>query len=205
MTERRGLIVASLWAKVGLLGALFDLGEWDRALEVAGEMLSVGRERLDGSLEATARIFRARILTLRGRHDDAGVVEELLAVVRPVEELQVLAPGLVAAAEISAARSDVAGTAAFLEEFAELTRGVAAQYREAHLAEVVRLCMRVGRNPLAARLVDESRGVVLRDRLNVVSARASVMEADGDKGGASGTFAQSAPLPIRTMALYWTV
>jgi tetratricopeptide (TPR) repeat protein len=182
MTERRGLAVASLWAKVGLLGASFDLGEWDRALEIAAEMLSVGRERLDGSLEATARIFRARILTLRGRHDEAGPAEELLAVVRPVEELQVLAP----------ARGDLTSAAAFLEEFAELTRGVAAQYRESNLAEVVRVCTRAGRNELAGRLVDESRGVVLRDRLNVVSARASVMEAGGDNAGAAEMFAEAA-------------
>jgi class 3 adenylate cyclase/tetratricopeptide (TPR) repeat protein len=192
LTERRGLAVASLWAKVGLLGAFFDLGEWDRALEVAEEMLSVGSERLDGSLEGTARIFRARILTLRGRHEDAGAVEELLAVVRPVEELQVVAPGLVAAAEISAARGDVPVTADFLEEFAELTQGVAAQYRESNLAEVVRLCIRAGKKELAAALVDESRGVVLRDRLNVVSARGSVMEAGGDTTGASEAFAEAA-------------
>jgi class 3 adenylate cyclase/tetratricopeptide (TPR) repeat protein len=191
VAERRGLAVA-LWAKVGLLGAFFDLGEWDRALEVAGEMLSVGRERLDGSLEATARIFRARILTLRGRDEDAGAAEELLEVVRPVEELQVLAPGLVVAADISAARGDLAGAAAFLEEFAEVTRGVAAQYREAHLAEVVRLCIRAGRNELAARLVEESRGVVLRDRLYVVSARASLMGEGGDNAGASEGFAEAA-------------
>ncbi|MFL5767500.1 MAG: ATP-binding protein, partial [Actinomycetota bacterium] len=192
LSERRGLAVASLWAKAGLLGVFFDAGQWDRALAVAEEMLSVGRERLDGSLEAAARIFRARIFTLRGRNEDAGAPEELLAVVRPVEELQVLAPGLVAAAEMSVARGDVSHAAAFLEEFAERTGGVAAQYRESSLAEVVRLCMRTGKKELARRLVDGSRGVVLRDRLNVLSATASLMEAEDDVDRAAERFAQAA-------------
>jgi tetratricopeptide (TPR) repeat protein len=192
ITQRRGLVVASLWAKGGSLGPLFDLGEWDRALQVAEEMLSVGSDRLDGSLEALARIARSRILVLRGRLEDAEAPEQLLTSARPVEELQVVAPALVAAARISFARGDTASTTAYLKEFEEATRDVASQYRESYLAEATRLCIATGMRSLAERLLAASRGTVLRDRLNVLSANALIAEATEDVAEAASSFTEAA-------------
>jgi class 3 adenylate cyclase/tetratricopeptide (TPR) repeat protein len=180
ITERRGLVVANLWAKGGSLGALFDSGDWDRALRFCEEMLAVGRERLDGSLDAVARIMRSRIGVRRGHRDLAEGAEDLLAAAHPLEELQVMAPALVTSAEIALAHGAVVDASSYLKEFEEVTRDVAAQYRESQLAEAARLCVRAGEVPLAEQLASESRGVVPRDRLNVLSARAVVAEATGN-------------------------
>ncbi|MDP9295668.1 MAG: hypothetical protein M3O88_03085, partial [Actinomycetota bacterium] len=191
ITERRGLVVANLWAKGGSLGALFDSGDWDRALRFCEEMLAIGRERLDGSLDAVARIMRSRIEVLRGRRELAESAEELLAAARPVEELQVMAPALVTSAEIALADGAVAEASSSLKEFEEVTRDVAAQYRESQLAEAARLCVQAGEVSLAEQLASESRGVVPRDRLNVLSARAVVAEANGNKELAADLFAEA--------------
>jgi hypothetical protein len=140
-------------------------------------MLAVGPELLDGSLDSVARTVRSRIAVLRGHRQDAEEPEALLEAARPVEELQVVAPALLVAAEIADADGERDDAVRYLEEFAEVTHDVAAQYRESQLAALARLCARVGALPLAERLVEESRGVVTRDRLNVSSARAVVAEA----------------------------
>jgi hypothetical protein len=99
-------------------------------------------------------------------------------------------PALVAGAGIALARGD--DPSAHLKEFAEITEGVASQYRESQLAEVVRLCLRAGETELARALVADARGLVLRDRLNVSSARAAVDEAAWKRDEARGFFAETA-------------
>jgi tetratricopeptide (TPR) repeat protein len=184
ITERRGLVVANLWVKGGSLWSLFDMGDWDRTLRTCEEMLAAGPEVLDGSLDSVARIVRSRIALLRGRREDAESAEALLAAARPLEELQAVVPALVVSAEIAFADGKSSDAVDLLEEFAEITRDVAAQYRGAYLAAVARLAVRAGALPLAERLVEESRGVVRKDLLNVSSARAVVAEATGDPAAA---------------------
>jgi class 3 adenylate cyclase/tetratricopeptide (TPR) repeat protein len=191
ITERRGLVVANLWAKGGSLGALYDSGEWDRALRFCEEMLAVGRERLDPSLDAVARTMRSRIAVLRGHRELAESADELLAAARSVEELQVMAPALVTSAAIALVDGAVAEASSYLKEFEEVTRDVAAQYRESQLAEAARLCVQAGEISLAEQFASESRGIVPRDRLNALSTRAVVAEANGSKELAEELFAEA--------------
>src|SRR5207249_11272727 len=107
-------------------------------------------------------------------------------------DLQALAPALAAAAQVSLAAGHVDAAAAFVREFEEATRHVAAQYREWQLPEVVRAAISAGELAIAERLVGQSTGLVERDRLNVLAASAAVAEARGDPREAATRYAEAA-------------
>jgi tetratricopeptide (TPR) repeat protein len=192
ITDRRGVVSQGLYAKCARTGVLFTMGAWDESLSEIDEVLSIGRDRLDGTLFAVAHVTRAKIFVLRGRPEEALGAEELIALARPVEDLQAIAPALAAAAQISLATGEVAAAAAFVREFDEVTRHVAAQYREWQLPEVVRCAIQVGEVALGERLVEQSSGLVERDRLNVLAASAALAEHRGDALSAEARYAEVA-------------
>ncbi len=192
VAERRGVLDQGLSAKAGGVGMLFDLGEWDRALAWATEILALGRDRLDPTIYVSARTAIARIASLRGRPDEAGPPEELLALVRPVEELHVLAPALAVAAHLELQAGRAARALEHLEEFASVTRDVAPEYRESQLAAVVRDCLAAGGRELAGTLTAESSGAVRMHALNVAAANAAISEADGRTAEAATAYAKAA-------------
>jgi class 3 adenylate cyclase/tetratricopeptide (TPR) repeat protein len=180
ITERRGVLSQGLYARCARAGVLFAMGAWDDALVELDEMIDIGRDRLDGTLFAVANVTRSKILLLRGRREDVLGADELMALARPVEDLQALAPALAAAAQISLATGDAAAAAAFVREFEEVTRDVADQYRESQLPEIVRCAIEAGEVNLAERLVDQSSGLVERDRLYMAAASAARAERRGE-------------------------
>jgi class 3 adenylate cyclase/tetratricopeptide (TPR) repeat protein len=192
LAERRGAVDRVQWTKAGGLWLLLALGEWDRAKLWSDDLLAVGRDRLDEALFAVARTVRSQVALRRGLRADADSPEELLALARPVEELQALVPALLVAAELSIVDGDVATAADHLRELERVTRGVAAQYRESQLTAIVRACVEVGELELADRMANESDGVVLRDRINVLAARAVVFEAKGAAATAADAYADVA-------------
>jgi hypothetical protein len=192
IAERRGVIDQGLQMRAGEMGLRFDLGDWDGAIAACDEILAVGSERLDGALLAVTRTMRARIACFRGRSEEADGPEALLELARPVAELHALCPALAVAAELAIADGRRPDAAAYLEEFASVTRGVAAEYRESRLASAARCCVAAGVPSTAQRLVEESKGVVRRDRLNVLSARATLAEARGDVEDAAELYAEAA-------------
>jgi class 3 adenylate cyclase/tetratricopeptide (TPR) repeat protein len=192
IAERRGVVDQGLWTKAGAVALRFDLGDWDRAIGACDEILAVGSERLDRALLAVARTMKSRIAGLRGRSEEADDPETLLALARPVAELHALCPALAVAAELAIADGRRSAAAAYLEEFASVTHGVAAEYRESRLASVARCCVESGVPSLAQRMMEESGGVVRRDRLNVLSARATLAEAAGGAEAAAELYSDAA-------------
>jgi class 3 adenylate cyclase/tetratricopeptide (TPR) repeat protein len=192
VADHRGVVDQGLWAKAGGVAMLIDLGDWDRAVTWAEEILATGRDRLDPALFAASRTAVSRIASLRGRPEGAGDPGALLALARPVGELHVLAPALAQASRLllDAGRGEEA--LELLREFAAVTRGVAPEYRESQLAAVTRACIRVGDPVLAGEMIGESVGATRRNRLNVSSARAAVSEADGDLRSAAAGYAEAA-------------
>jgi len=192
VAERRGVVDQALWTKAGALEMLADLGEWDRAVEWSGELLALGPERVDGALLAVARSVRSGIAARRGRFDEAGSPQDMLSLAPALEEMQVRAPALAAAAELAVAGGDEDLARRCLEEFELVTRGVASQYREARLAPVARACAAVGEVALIEKMIAGSQGLVRRDRLNVASALATLAEARGDAEQAAALYADAA-------------
>ena len=192
VAERRGVVDQGVSMKAKGVGMLFDLGEWDRAVAWATEVLSFGRDRLDPTIYVSARTAISRIASFRGRPEEADPPQELLELARPVEELHVLAPALVVAAHLYLQAGRAAEAIEHLEEFASVTRDVAPEYRESQLAEVVRDCLRAGVGELAGTLTAGSRGAVRLHALNIVSANAAMAEADGKTGDAATGYTSAA-------------
>ena len=179
IAERRGVQSSAAWSKAGALEMLMDAGEWDRAHKWCEELIAQGPDRLDPTLMAVARTVRTHIALLRGRQDETDPPGKLVGLARQVEELHALAPALAVAAELAAAEGDATNAAAFVEEFDRVTRDAAPQYRESRLAELARTCARIGRDDLTRSMLKRSRGLVRRDRLNVLSASAVLEDAAG--------------------------
>jgi class 3 adenylate cyclase/tetratricopeptide (TPR) repeat protein len=175
LAERRGFSTAAQWAKATAVVTLFDLGDWDRALLLCEELLDASEGRLDPTLVVQARVTRSAVALARGvgEVDDP---EQVLAIARNVEELQALVPALVMGAAMAASRSDAATARSLLEEFDEVTRGVAEEYRGSRLAEVARTSVSVGADDLLEQIVSTTEAHSKRDSLQLGTAGAVLAE-----------------------------
>jgi class 3 adenylate cyclase/tetratricopeptide (TPR) repeat protein len=190
--ERHGVVSQHLWSIAGSAGPLFDGGDWDRALARCDELLAVEAGLLDPALRATALVMRARVLVLRGRRDEASDAGEILALAEPLGELQVLAPALMVAAQLTLTDHELERSVGYLTQFAETTRDVAETYRESLLGQVARIGVAVGEVDLVADLVAISGGRTPREDLNVCSAAATVAEARRELAVAERVYADVA-------------
>jgi class 3 adenylate cyclase/tetratricopeptide (TPR) repeat protein len=185
VAERRGIVSQGLWMKGGALEGLFDVGNWDRALQWCEDLLSLGADRLDGTLLSVATSTRSRILLLRGARAEVTGPEEVAALARSIGEMQAVAPGLIAAAELAAAEGTMADAVAYVEELERVTNGVPSYYRESRLGAMARVCAMANDLAPVERMLDAAEGLFRRDRLSAASARAVVAEAMGDPSAAA--------------------
>jgi class 3 adenylate cyclase/tetratricopeptide (TPR) repeat protein len=176
---QRGLTSQGMASRAESVWMLYDLGEWDRLLEDAGEVIGWAREHGGGYSQAIASPYRARVLLQRGRAEELGAeeVEEFLRAARQYKDLQALAPALATGAM---AAGDPVRAAELVEEFYAATRGRSGVYREAHLPDLVQTCVDIERLDLADRLLEGVEGIAPRQRNCVVSARALLAEARGE-------------------------
>jgi class 3 adenylate cyclase/tetratricopeptide (TPR) repeat protein/ribosomal protein L40E len=181
IADRRGVLTQGQWTKAGSMSVLLELGHWDDLERRCEELLAIPPGHLDATVASAARTMLTHVGLLRGARPEPDTGEELLRLARPIGELQVMSPALVVAALASCALGDRAAAARCLEEFVEITRDAAREYRLSQLADVVRLALWSGRLDLAVSTVAESAGeATLRGELNLLSARAAVDEARGD-------------------------
>jgi class 3 adenylate cyclase/tetratricopeptide (TPR) repeat protein len=181
IADRRGVVVQGQWTRAGSLASLFELGRWDDVERRCRELLDAAPGLLDATVASAARTMLTRVQLLRGMPPESRLAEELIELARPIGELQAMSPALIAAALISWALRDREAVGRYLEEFAEITRDAAREWRLSQLAEVVRLAIDSGRLDLAAELVaEDDTHATLRGSVNLVSARAEVAEARGE-------------------------
>ena len=119
-------------------------------------------------------------------------IERLLPLARGIEDLQILAPALVAAALVEVASGDHDAALARLREFDELTDGGPAEYREIQSPEVARIAIAAGDPAVAARIVGDRDVHSRRVQLAVASGLALLEEAAGDLASAEAAFAAAA-------------
>ena len=174
MCHQRGLTNQMMWAKAETVWMLYDLGEWDRMLERADEVLAWDREKGSGYFRAIAGPYRVRVLLHRGKGAKIGTEEvtEFLRFARQADDLQAIAPSLVSAAMVSATAGDTEAATAMIEEFDRRTRDRSSAYREAHLPDLVDICIRIQRLDLADRLLEKTEGHQPRQQHCITSARA---------------------------------
>jgi hypothetical protein len=183
------LFAEAEWLKAESSWELYDLGQWDRLLERAAEVIAWGQEHGAAFPPTLARPYRDRVLVHRGRREEvlAGL-DDLVESARGLEDIQVLAPTLASAA---IAEPDDGRAIAFVEELEERTRDAIA-YREAHLPDVIERCLSAGRPDLAARQLEGVEAISSRHRNCVRSAHALLVEGRSDHETATALFMEAA-------------
>ncbi len=192
VAERNGNVSQGLWTKAARLQLLYELGRDDELLHVADEVLARGKERLDATVWVFAQAYRAEALVELGRADEAIDPAELLGHARAAEDVQAVAPALLAAAALALATGDRPTAVAHVLEFERVTRVAAREYREGILARASRVCVKLGLRDVLHDLVAQSEGIVPHHRCNLASARAALLELDGDLAGAREAYLDAA-------------
>jgi hypothetical protein len=136
--------------------------------------------------------MRAETLLDQGRADEAGDADELLRRARAAEDVQAVAPSLLAAARIAHVRDRDDVAAELVHEFAAVTRDVAREYRETQLAAAARLCVVLGLRDALSEAIDASEGAIPHHRCNVLAARAALLELEGEADAAHTAYLEAA-------------
>jgi len=175
--ERRGLVGWVLWGKAHTVWTLFDLGEWDKLLDVAEELVAWDQAHGRSYTTAMALPFKAHVLATRGDTDAAAaLVDDFMDRAREIADPQVVAPAAVAAAFIEHVHGDGEAALAFVREYESATQ-VRPVFRSQFLAEAVRVC---AAESGAGRAEALTRGVVAdtaRSRAALATARLVIAEA----------------------------
>jgi tetratricopeptide (TPR) repeat protein len=182
-TERRGLGEGTAWMRSATLVPLLDVGRWDEAVDTANALIAWERDHGGQYLSETAHQVKARVLLWRGEVDAARVLaQELLPRARAIDDLQLLMPVLTVAAAVEQAVGQPTAARALVEEVRQLVadRGGGRWYLGQHIAELVRVCLAVGQRATAEALAAQAHHGVPRNQHGLLTARATLAEADGD-------------------------
>ncbi|MGZ5350032.1 MAG: ATP-binding protein [Actinomycetota bacterium] len=194
LAGRHGYVTQVQWARMGQLETLFDLGEWDRVLDIAREM-----EKWDLPLERRsqvgvyAHLFESWVRLRRG-HDEGldALVAELLADARRIELPEYLSPALILACEVRRLRGDAIGALQALDEFMAVTT-TAPAYRTFLLPVVVRALVAMGRIDTADEVMPPVSEVrTWRQRVSYTTAEAVIAEGRDDVETAAAKYTQAA-------------
>jgi tetratricopeptide (TPR) repeat protein len=190
--ERRGIRGQAMWSRAESLWLLYDLGDWDEVLARSSALRAWGAERGDSQVETVGRLYEARVLIQRGQTGPAAdLVDPALPVARRIEDLQILAPTVLVAIQIAAARGDADGARDLLKEFDAVTEDGPVEYREVQCLEAVRCALELGERALAERLVRDRPAHHWRARTTVTAARALLAEASGEIRDALAGFSEA--------------
>ncbi|HEX9122675.1 MAG TPA: AAA family ATPase [Actinomycetota bacterium] len=190
--EVRGFTTMAMWAEGGALEALFDLGDWDRVLRIAGDMLEWEQAHGATRVGTVALIYRSWVFLRRGELEPvAATAEGLLARARDIQYAEYLAPSLLVVAELRYRQGDLEGSAGLLDEFLEATEDQP-DYRRMFLPVAVRVLIRIGQVGRAEELVDGAgEPTATRQELSLLTCRAILAEHGGDLARAEELYARS--------------
>jgi tetratricopeptide (TPR) repeat protein len=188
----RGLTHNFFWLQMESLWKLFELGEWDQLLARATAVIDWDRAQGESRISHASRCAVAAVLVRRGRAAEAKELADVfLPAARRTGETQTLAPALVCAATIEAARGELSGAIELLEELGEQTRDRSPIYRALWLPDAIRSCAAARQLELAHRLLTGFDVVAPRHVYGVLTARATLAEAEGDLAGALAAYSDA--------------
>ncbi|MBA2311868.1 MAG: AAA family ATPase [Actinobacteria bacterium] len=177
----RGAFEDTTWLKAEATWMRFDLGEWDRLLADAGEV--VAQAKLSGAAQMTAIVLpcKAHVIALRSKSSEAAALEpRYMVLARDIGDLQVLVPALRVAAVVRAGIGDSAGVCELGREFAQSTED-SPGWRARHLPDIIRALVASRQLESAIELLVAERDVFsARDRHSALTAKAIVTEAKGE-------------------------
>jgi len=167
------------WAQAEVMWVDYDLGEWDAVLDSADRLI----DRWEGEetqLRPWAQSYKAKVLGWRGDVNQAAdLVDTYLPAIRRIEDLQLLAPGLITAARIEFDRGSHSVARELLEELDAVIKGKTAGYRDFALAEAVRILAALGEMEKAEDWLADSSGAAWRHEISRDTAAAIIAEAHG--------------------------
>ena len=175
--ERRGLEQASAWSESEMTRVLYELGEWTELLERSDRLMAPDSRLKHSQGVIFAAANRAMVLAAQG-NVAADAIEPFLERARSIGDLQVKIPALVAAMVVARRQNVPAKEIPLIEEFESATMHRPTDRGD--LPAVVRVAIWAGRPDIAARLVEQTAGTVMRIELAVAGAHAEVEEATGD-------------------------
>ena len=189
----RGFRTMAVWAQGGALESLFDLGDWDRVLRTAAEMLLWEREHGPTRVSVIALTYRGWVHLRRGGIEEAAsTAQEVLPLAREIGYADYLAPPLVLSAEVALLQGQDALAREHLRDFVRVTAETD-DYRTMLLPLVVRALVGLGDVGEAVELVEGVRSPsTVRLQLSLLSSRATVAEARGDLARAADLYREAA-------------
>jgi tetratricopeptide (TPR) repeat protein len=191
--ERRGLTFWRMWIRAWELGVLFEIGEWDRLLSDAKEVLDWDPEKGRSTFGVGALLCEAEVLAYRDRGPEAlELVDRFLPRARDMGDPQVLAPALAIAAVVYGALGDRVAAARAVDELAASGPQRTTWVRSLFLQIEVRALTEAGRiGDAKARMVHADR-TTPRGRLTVLTSEAVLAEAAGDLESAEARYREAA-------------
>jgi class 3 adenylate cyclase/tetratricopeptide (TPR) repeat protein len=190
--ERHGLTLPVMWAKAETLWPLFDLGQWDELLRIAGDLIEGGRREGGGQVTVVALTYMAYVFVCRGDvHQAHGLAEQFLPRAREIRDPQVLVPAVAVVSLIEHTRGNHGATVRLIEEIEEVTRDRSV-FRSRHLPEAVRVSAAAGAIGLAERMLDANGHRAARHQYSVLAGRAVLTEARDRPEEASALYAEVA-------------
>ena len=177
--RRRGATGSAMWAVAETAWMLYDSGEWDEVISATDEVaewVNAGGTIANG---AVGPAFKARVLLLRGNVAAAGqIMQELLPVARRIGDAQLLAPALVTAALWEMTAKNHTRALQLTNEFVEISGDVPV-YICWQLPDAARTLVAAGELERLEGVLNRIRPGLTRDRHAVVTARATLAEAEG--------------------------
>jgi tetratricopeptide (TPR) repeat protein len=191
--EARGFSGHAMWGRAGLLEVLFDLGNWDQVLATADEIVEWDRDSIASEVSVFARFYKGMVLGYRQDLEEADALAEIfLPAARRIGHPEALAPALYAAMVIEGGHLNWDAAADLAKEFGEVTAEQPG-FRANFLPGISRVLIQAGRVEEARALLIEDDAVTAhRHRLCLATARAQVVEAEGDPEAAAALYERCA-------------
>jgi class 3 adenylate cyclase/tetratricopeptide (TPR) repeat protein len=177
LAKRRGSADLAMAFEAETLDPLFDLGDWDGLLQVAGEVLRWAGPDGERYFTLLAQSQRARVLAYRGDITPAAALtDNFLQRAREIGDPQVLVTALAVTALVKQALHDTPAAIALIEELERVTRDRPSSYRARYVCELVRISTAGGAIGLAERLLQGIADSVRRHALSLLTAGAVLDE-----------------------------
>jgi tetratricopeptide (TPR) repeat protein len=194
-SDRRGVVEGAAWVRSATLVPLLDLGRWDEAVAAADAVVGWEQEHGGQYMSQMAHQVKARVLLWRGELEPArALTREFLPRARSIDDLQLLVPALATAAAVEQAAGAHPAASALVEEVLRVAgdRDGGAWYLGQQVADLVRVCVAVGRRATGEALAELAHAGVARHRHGILAARAALAEADGALEEAARRYDQAA-------------
>jgi class 3 adenylate cyclase/tetratricopeptide (TPR) repeat protein len=190
--EQRGIVFKARWIEAESLWSLFDADAWDELLVTADRLVRWDDAYGGSQIGVIALTYGAFAQVWRGElAQAAAAAERFLPRARTIQDPQVLAPALAAAALIASSRGDGGASVAHVAEFERTTRREPG-YRANHAEDAVRACVRAGAHDLASSLLEDVEVSAARHTHGLVAARAVLAESQAETERALALYRESA-------------